>query len=107
MNPEQPHTPSVLEKPHIREVLSDRSISPEHYHLIEALGRTYSRSEIIEGMHNFFNGSRENSRTELERLVAMTDENDKWKKMYDLCLELSKHYDYTACYAIIRALEKP
>ncbi|MEK7070792.1 MAG: hypothetical protein AAB966_03215 [Patescibacteria group bacterium] len=106
-NVEQPKegkkTTSVLEDGKVKDFIQDRDIKPEDFYLIEKLS-TFSKPDIIEGLHNLFNLSKERSGADLEGIIKNTKDDAK-KAMYEVALKFYQKYDWIVSWNLIRVLE--
>lgn len=95
--------PTIITEPDIQELIKDRSILEEDFHLLEQLAN-FPKIFFIE-FHNFFNLLKDRSVSQLENDITHQKDNDK-KKFLELLLDLTKKYDWTVSWNLVRVFEK-
>jgi hypothetical protein len=97
-------TPSILERPHVREFIEENEIKSEDYPLVEELA-TFDNNLIIECLHNTFNTFQERSEKELE-IATHTARTSEQRLLYQKALEFLRRYNWAIALRLTRTLEK-
>ncbi|MFA5124203.1 MAG: hypothetical protein WC473_00030 [Patescibacteria group bacterium] len=95
---------SVLIEAGLQEFIRNRKIQEADFPLLEELAEIPKDFLFVE-LHNFFNSNRERSAEELEHQLSIMEEGDK-KRYFELLLCFARTYDWTACYNLVRVLER-
>lgn len=102
---------SVLEEQDVKELIEFRKINPEDFYLFEELAKMSQRLLIMD-FHNFFTFSKENSKKELEKLLASIESKEGdpiWeqrKAMYGVFIKLLEKYPWTTVWNISSVFER-